>query len=385
MNNSHRPQKSWWGAPRIITNQIEDRKISWLELFSDLVYVVIIHSFVENLTEHFNIFGFVSFWVLFLFFFNTWTNMVLYFDLHGKDNLRNIFFALLQVLAIAITATFTPDFFESHYTGFIIAYSFNQLIYMYLYLKTMISDPLHATITRPFLLAYIFGEGLFILSIWTPHTIQQILILISLLIFISTIMLEHSNFDTEFKQRQIPFKLNFAVLERYGLFTMIVLGESLAGVIEHMTSEHSHFEDYTHFFVALICIVGTWMVYYTLMNEREIEARRYWPISFFRGVHRFLIACLTLQSFFIAQTLETYKVVYYQGLVIVTALALLALLVLTGLRIYNVTPLKRNHKICFSMGILLIVLMFKVPILIGLIIIDLTLLVLGIWTWISPV
>ncbi|MQS52688.1 low temperature requirement protein A [Lactobacillus salsicarnum] len=40
---------SWWGAHRTITNTIENRKISWLELFSDLVYVVIIHRFLENL------------------------------------------------------------------------------------------------------------------------------------------------------------------------------------------------------------------------------------------------------------------------------------------------------------------------------------------------
>jgi len=121
------------------------------------------------------------------------------------------------------------------------------------------------------------------------------------------------------------------------------------------------------------------------MNEREIEAQRNRPISFFRGVHRFLIACLTLQSFFIAQTLETYKTVYYQGLVIVTALALIALLVLTGLKVYNVNPLSKAKKIWCIIGILLIISMFAAPILIGLIVIDLILLALGILNWIKPV
>ncbi|WP_338207538.1 low temperature requirement protein A [Lactiplantibacillus paraxiangfangensis] len=377
-------QSSWWGAPRTITHTIANRKISWLELFSDLVYVVIIHSFVENLTEHFNLFGFFTFWVLFLFFFNTWTNMVLYFDLHGVPNLRNICFSLLQVVAIAVTATFTTDVFAGHYTGFILAYSFNQLIYMYLYLQTMINDPLHATTTRPFLISYVIGELLFIGSIWAPSQAwQQGLIILSLLIFISTVMLESGNFDAEFNRRHIPFNVNPAILERYGLFTMIVLGESLAGIIEHMTEEHTQLADYTHFVLALLCVIGTWLIYFTLMDERTIEAKRYWPVSLFRGIHRFLIACLTLQSFFISQTLGTGQTAYYHGLLIVTALALLALLALTKPKLFNVAPLAKLNTVSILIGIVGILLMLLTPTFIGLFVVDVLLLGIGGYNWID--
>ncbi|GEN94799.1 low temperature requirement protein A [Pediococcus ethanolidurans] len=188
-------KNSWWGTPRTITDIVQNRKISWLELFSDLVYVVIIHGFVENLSAHFSLDGFVSFWILFLFIFNTWTNMVLFFDLHGENNLRNTFFALLQIVAISFTATFTPAYFEGHYTGFIIAYSFNQLIYMYLFFSTMIADPAHGITTKPFLLAYTIGEFIFVGSIFVPNLFwQRLLIFIALLIFISTVMGERQNF-----------------------------------------------------------------------------------------------------------------------------------------------------------------------------------------------
>lgn len=377
-------QKDWWGAPRTITNNIANRKISWLELFSDLIYVVIIHSFVENLSEHFTLQGFITFWVLFLFFFNTWTNMVLYFDLHGVPNLRNTCFSLLQIVAVAVTATFTPDVFAGQYTGFILAYSFNQLIYMYLYLQTMLNDPLHATTTRPFLISYTIGELIFIGSIWVPsHAWQQGLIILSLLIFVSTVMLESHNFDTEFNRRHIPFNVNPAILERYGLFTMIVLGESLAGIIEHMAEDHTQFADYNHFVLALLCVIGTWMIYYTLMDERTIEAKHYWPVSLFRGIHRFLIACLTLQSFFISQTLGTGKTVYYQGLLVVTGLVLLALLALTKPSLFNVEPLANRKVTLIAIGIGVILLMLLVPTFIGLFVVDVILVGLGVYTWID--
>lgn len=380
----NRSGSGWWGAPRTIVNSIENRKISWLELFSDLVYVVIIHGFVENLTEHFNLAGFICFWVLFLFFFNTWTNMVLYFDLHGQNNLRNTFFALLQVVAIAITATFTTDVFEGNYTGFILAYSFNQAIYMYLYLRTMISDPLHARTTRPFLIAYLVGEGFFIGSIFiTQEAVQQGLIIVSLLIFISAVMAENRNFDTEFRLRKIPFNLNSAILERYGLFTMIVLGESVAGSIEHMTESAGNLAAYGHFILALLCVIGTWMVYYTLMDERQVVAQRYWPISLFRGIHRFMIACLTLQSFFISEILTRDTPTNYRGLFIVTALALSALFCLTCLSLYNVVPLRSFARRRLLLGILVVLVMVLVPTLVGLLVVDGVLLIIGVWSWLE--
>jgi len=211
--------------------------------------------------------------------------------------------------------------------------------------------------------------------------VQQILIIVSLLIFVSTVMAESGNFDREFRQRQIPFELNSAILERYGLFTMIVLGESLAGIIEHMAEEHTHLADYTHFVIAMVCIIGTWMIYYTLMDEREVIAHRYWPISLFRGVHRFLIACLTLQSFFIAQTLESGEAVYYRGLVIVTALLLCALLALTTPKLYNVTPLPATKVKWLLLGIVGILIMLVAPVFLGLLLVDVILLTIGVWNW----
>lgn len=196
-------------------------------------------------------------------------------------------------------------------------------------------------------------------------------------------MFESKNFDAEFNRRHIPFNVNPAILERYGLFTMIVLGESLADIIERMAEAHTHLADYNHFVLALLCVIGTWMIYFTLMDERTIEAKRYWPVSLFRGIHRFLIACLTLQSFFISQTLTTGKPVYYYGLLIVCALILLTLLALTRPALFNVHPLPKAKVVTFVIGIGLIGLMSVVPTYLGLFVIDFVFVGLGVYTWID--
>lgn len=374
-------KNSWWGMPRKITDIIQDRKISWLELFSDLVYVVIIHGFVENLSTHFNLAGFISFWTLFLFIFNTWTNMVLFFDLHGGNNLRNTFFALLQIVAIGFTATCTPAYFDGHYTGFIIFYTFNQLIYMYLFLLTMISDPKHGITTKPFLIAYAIGEVIFVGSIFVPIlNLQRIMILISLLIFIGSVMYERKNFNKEFSQRGIPFNITPAIMERYGLFTMIVLDESLAGLIEHGENIHK-LSEYGLFLTLLLSVVAIWSVYYTFMEQLRIEAKFYGPLSFFRGLHRFFIACLTLQSFFISQLFEESKKEFYFGYLIVTMILLLILFVMQRLRLFNPHPLNWRTARLFIVGAIVMLILLIVPISIGLIFAVLMLFYIAISGW----
>ncbi|WP_129045434.1 low temperature requirement protein A [Companilactobacillus metriopterae] len=380
MNNN------WWGRPRNLSNIIENRKISWLELFSDLVYVVIIHGFVENLTEHFNLYGVISFWVLFLFFFNTWMNMVLYFDLHGEASLRNTIFALLQIVAIGITATFTTQFFEGHYTGFILAYTVNQLIYMYLYLQTMIFDPLHATTTRPYLISYSIAEVFFVGSIFVGNiNIQRAIILACLLVFLSTITLENKNFNKEFNIRKMKFEVTSAIMERFGLFTMIVLGESLAGIIEFFMEHKSGVMSYLEFIIVFMSVIGMWFVYYTLMDEREIQAKSYLPISIFRGLHRFLIACLVLESFLVLSILEENEKIYFYLFILVTVAILIDMIVMTGWNIFNTDPIKKNDFIWSIGAILMIVLSGLLPIYVGMLIIDIVLIATGIRAWILQI
>ncbi|MCZ9310806.1 low temperature requirement protein A [Weissella koreensis] len=378
-------KNSWWGMPRKITDIIDDRKISWLELFSDLVYVVIIHGFVENLSTHFTLTGFISFWTLFLFIFNTWNNMVLFFDLHGGNNLRNTFFALLQIIAIGFTATFTPAYFNGHYTGFIIFYTFNQLIYMYLFLLTMLSDPEHAITTRPFLIAYLIGEIIFVGSIFAPNIgVQRIMILISLLIFIGFVMFERNNFNREFNNRGIPFTITPAIMERYGLFTMIVFGESLAGLIEHGENLH-HISEYALFLVLLLSVIAIWFVYYTFMDRLKIKAKSYGPLSFFRGLHRLFITCLILQSFFIAQLFEESERVFYIGYLIVTIILLLILFAMQRLRIFNPHPLQWKVAILFPLTAICLLVLTYFPILLGLLIAVIMLFIIAVSGWLFNV
>ena len=73
----------WWGPPKKFSLQIEQRKITWLELFYDLVYAIVISRITQYLALHQNINGLIDYAYLFGIAYWGWYNGSQYHDLHG--------------------------------------------------------------------------------------------------------------------------------------------------------------------------------------------------------------------------------------------------------------------------------------------------------------
>lgn len=61
--------KSWWGAPRQFSTEKIDRKVSWLELFYDLVYVIAITNITHQFSESMIVYSFLDYLYFFLMTF----------------------------------------------------------------------------------------------------------------------------------------------------------------------------------------------------------------------------------------------------------------------------------------------------------------------------
>lgn len=92
--------RSWWQAPRRYSEQEEDRRITFLELFYDLVYVVIISELSHFLSQHITAQGIGSFIFLFLIVWWAWLNGALYHDYHGNNHVRTRVFTFLQMISV---------------------------------------------------------------------------------------------------------------------------------------------------------------------------------------------------------------------------------------------------------------------------------------------
>src|SRR6476659_7648670 len=95
---------TWWGPPRKFDPRFEERRISWLELFYDLVYVIAIARITHHLSLHITWSGFFEYSSLFVLIFWGWLNGSLYHDIHGNEGLRTRLMTLWQMMIIAALA-----------------------------------------------------------------------------------------------------------------------------------------------------------------------------------------------------------------------------------------------------------------------------------------
>ena len=79
--------RKWWRPPRRASDQDRDRSVTFLELFYDLVYVVLIAELAHTLSEQVDLGGVAGFAFLFAFVWWAWLNGALYHDLHGHNEL----------------------------------------------------------------------------------------------------------------------------------------------------------------------------------------------------------------------------------------------------------------------------------------------------------
>lgn len=73
-------RRQWWKAPRLRTdeNDHRERRVSSLELFFDLVFVVVISQLSHHLSDHISARGALEFALLFAPAFWVWIGVIVY-------------------------------------------------------------------------------------------------------------------------------------------------------------------------------------------------------------------------------------------------------------------------------------------------------------------
>ena len=114
-----------WQPPGRYEDRATDRRVTFLELFFDLVFVVVVSQLARRLAAHPSWSG-VG-WFVFLFYavWSSWLNGTLYHDLHATNDLSVRVFTFGQMLAVAVMAVFIGDIPGDGATGFALAYAVN--------------------------------------------------------------------------------------------------------------------------------------------------------------------------------------------------------------------------------------------------------------------
>jgi low temperature requirement protein LtrA len=255
-----------WQAPRGHGEILHDRTVGPLELFYDLVVVVLVaqaaHRFSAHVTPH----GLAEFAVLFTIIWIAWLNGTLLHDLHGRDDIRGRNTFLAQILLLVPLGACLPTSGDLHGRAFAIIAALLFLLLSFLWWRVSRADTAeYARPTRLYIattLACSVGLGASAplaadlrLTVWAA---LDLAFLVSVAVVIAL----------------VPGRLDQAVavtdalVERFGLLVIIVLGETVTGVVSGLNGDPT---DAHKIAVALVCVVvgfGSWWTYFDFVGHR---------------------------------------------------------------------------------------------------------------------
>jgi low temperature requirement protein LtrA len=244
-----------------------DRHATWLELFYDLVFVVVISQLAHYLVEHFSLYGYLGFLALFIPVWWSWTGAAFYATRFDTDDLGHRILILLQMVGAAALAVNVPDGLGNNSAGFALSYAAIRIILVLEYIRTGRSKdfssatPLVRRYTRGFLCA----AGIWIISAFIPPPFRFVLWGIALVIDFATPITVgrlHPQFAPHITH--LP--------ERMGLFTIIVLGESVTGVVAGVSGTKFDIYSMSMLALGLSITFGLWWLYFDTVDGAPIRA-----------------------------------------------------------------------------------------------------------------
>jgi low temperature requirement protein LtrA len=258
----------WWGAPKKFSTDIVERKISWLELFYDLVYVIVIAKITHYLAEHPSVSGLLDYCYLFTMTFWGWYNGSMHHDVHGSPGIRTRFMTLWQMMAVGVLAISLESPSESILNYTTIAIMFLQLFITYLWWSVGIYDKQHRKFNVPYTFWFLAAFVLLIITFWTPFPYKRIIFWVALVINYLPFALT----ARRLKKEGIEYTLSSNMTERLGLFTIIIFGEAILGVINGVSHLH-HLDIYIWlcFGLGILIVFALWWIFFSSIADRECK------------------------------------------------------------------------------------------------------------------
>jgi low temperature requirement protein LtrA len=267
----------WWGIPKRFSERGKERKISWLELFYDLVYAGAVSQLTGYLSKNMTLAGLGYMLFMFMLIYWGWLNGSMYHDLHGNRGVRSRLTTLWQMMAVASIAVTITDAFEGRHQAFAVSFSMLQLLITYLWWSTGYYDPAHKLLNRFYVLNYFISFLLFVISVFVPYHIAQILWAIALFFNLTSGVFSVASTQREMLRRGEALSASDSMLERFGLFTIIVLGEAILGIIHGISAcPDQSMRTWLSFMLSMVVAFLIWWIYFDMLGDSK--ARKGYPI-----------------------------------------------------------------------------------------------------------
>jgi low temperature requirement protein LtrA len=253
------------------TNKNEERHATWLELFYDLVFVVTISQLSHYLLHDVSLSNFFGFLFLFIPVWWSWIGTTFFATRFYSDDLGHRLLLLLQMGGAGAMAVNISGAFNNNFSGFALSYAFMRLILVIEYVRvfrTIKSSESANPLVKRYIIGFSIAAIIWLISAFVPITeIRFALWVIGLTIDFAT-PISTSKLTSKFAPHisHLP--------ERMGLFTLIVLGESIVGIVNGMTEQIWDVYSVIEASLGLCISFSLWWLYFDSTGRLPIQILR---------------------------------------------------------------------------------------------------------------
>ena len=264
-------RRRFWMPPRAHGEIIEDRSVSFLELFYDLVYVVVIARAAHTLAKEITWRSVGEFVVIFALIWIAWINGTLYYELHGREDGRTRVYVFIQMIFLTLLAVLTGDAAGDSGAQFAVVYILHLAVVSWLWYTVRRQDEEeYMEVTRRYLTGLLVSIGLMAISIAVPGEFR---VVVWALLIVTSVGFGLSL--SRFEAMESGVTVTHSMVERFGLFVIIVLGEVVVGVVDGLSEAEDNVRSIMTGVVGLCVGFAYWWTYFDFAGQRlPVETAR---------------------------------------------------------------------------------------------------------------
>ena len=280
--------------PQLRTLDTDERSATWTELFYDLVFVVAVARLAARFLHGVSLEGFVEFIALFTVLWWGWASFTFFADRYDTDDAVQRLLAVAQMVGVAGMAAAVgvdAENFEASSRPFGASYAWVRLMLVLMYWRAW----RHVRETQPLVAGYLKGfsaeVALWALSLVVPVPFRYLLWGLALFVSFAT--------PWVMRREQVRVPLSASHLpERFGLFTILVLGESIAAAVVGVEHEQWALPSTIAGIGGVVMASSLWWLYFDNLEgsvvRRDPGRRHDWRPTAWIYSHLPLAAALTI-------------------------------------------------------------------------------------------
>lgn len=261
--------KAIFQPPKLRREECEDgeRRATWLELFFDLIFVVAIAQLAHNFNEDFNFMGLVKLGILFIPVWWCWIGATFYDTRFNNDGLVDRLITLSQMAIAASIAANIHHGLDSSSVGFALSYIAFRGVLICQYLHAGYHVPQAKPLTSWYAIGFTISIVFWLTSTFVPLPWRFMLWGIGLIVDFATPLTAGE------RVANVPPNMAHTT-ERIGLFTIIVLGESIVAVVGGVSEIGWTPISMAIALLGLSIAFSFWWMYFDTVDESPLQAMR---------------------------------------------------------------------------------------------------------------